>query len=65
MSGQFDVSRRGVEDLFVDSFQGGILLTEQECAERMRQMTQADVSWDRRYLAPISNREFIARMVRT
>ena len=64
MPGHFIVSHRGVEDLFVDPFHGGILLTEQECADRMRHMTQADLSWDRQYLAPIGNREFIARMVR-
>jgi len=64
MPGHFIVSHRVVEDLFVDPFHGGILLTEQECADLVRQATQADVPWDRRYLAPIGNREFIARMVR-
>ena len=64
MPGRFMVRHRDVEDLFVDPFHGGILLTEEECADRVRQVTQAEVAWDRRYLAPIGNREFIARMVR-
>lgn len=64
MPGHFMVRHRDVDDLFVDPFNGGILLTEAECAERVRQATWAEVAWDRRYLAPIGNREFIARMVR-
>ena len=64
MPGHFVVRHRDVEDLFVDPFHGGILLTEEECADRMRQVTQTEVVWNQRYLAPISNREFIARMVR-
>ena len=64
MPGHFMVRHRDVDDLFVDPFNGGILLTEAECAERVRQVTWAEVDWDRRYLAPIGNREFIARMVR-
>ncbi len=64
MPGHFMVRHRDVEDLIVDPFHGGILLTEQECADRVMQMTQAEVVWDRRYLDPIGNREFIARMVR-
>ena len=64
LPGHFMVRHRDVEDLFVDPFHGGILLTEEECADRMRQVTQAGVAWDRRYLAPIGNREYIARMVR-
>ena len=64
MPGHFMVRHRGVDDLFVDPFHGGILLTEQECADRVREVTQAEVAWHRGYLAPIGNREFIARMVR-
>ena len=64
MPGHFMVRHRDVDDLFIDPFRGGILLTEEECADRMRQVTQAEVGWDRSYLAPIGNREFIARMVR-
>ena len=64
MPGHFMVRHRDVDDLFVDPFHGGILLTEEECADRVRQVTQTEIVWDRRYLAPIGNREFIARMVR-
>ena len=64
MPGHFIVRHRDVEDLFVDPFHGGILLTPEECADRMKQVTQTEVVWNRRYLAPISNRGFIVRMVR-
>ena len=64
MPGHLVVGHRDVEDLFVDPFNGGILLTEQECAERVRQVTWGEVAWDRGYLAPIGNKDFIARMVR-
>ena len=64
MPGHFLVSHHGVDDLYIDPFHGGILLTQNECAERVRQVTQGGVAWDPRYLAPIGHREFIARMVR-
>jgi regulator of sirC expression with transglutaminase-like and TPR domain len=64
MPGHFMVRHLDVDDLFVDPFRGGILLTEQECADRVKQVTHGEVIWDRKYLSPIGNREFIARMVR-
>lgn len=64
MPGHFMVRHCDIDDLFVDPFHGGILLTEKECVERVMQVTQADVEWDSRYLAPIGNLEFISRMVR-
>lgn len=64
MPGHFVVRHRDLEDLLVDPFHGGILLTEKECAERVSQATQSEIVWDQRYLSPISNRDFITRMVR-
>ena len=35
-----------------------------ETTDRVKQVTHGEVIWDRKYLSPIGNREFIARMVR-
>ncbi len=64
MPGHFVVRHRDLEDLLVDPFHGGILLTEKECADRVNQATQNEIVWNQRYLSPISNRDFITRMVR-
>ena len=64
MPGHFIVRHRDEPDVFVDPFHGGILLSEDECAERVKQVTQGALPWDRSYLRPVRSREFIARMLR-
>ena len=64
MPGHFIVRHRDESDVFVDPFHGGILLSEDECAERVKQVTQGSLTWDRSYLQPVRSREFIARMLR-
>ncbi len=64
MPGHFIVRHRDESDVFVDPFHGGILLSEDECAERVKQATQGALTWDRSYLQPVRSREFIARMLR-
>ena len=64
MPGHLLVAHEDIEGLFIDPFHGGVLLSERECADRLRQVTQSHVPWDRKYLSPISNREFVARMLR-
>lgn len=64
MPGHFIVRHRDEFDVFVDPFHGGILLSEDECAERLKQVTQGSLAWDPEYLEPVSSREFIARMLR-
>ncbi|MEE9286316.1 MAG: transglutaminase-like domain-containing protein, partial [Dehalococcoidia bacterium] len=64
LPGHFLVRHRDIDDLVVDPFHNGILLSEAECAEQFRQATGEGSPWRRRYLAPIGNREYIARMVR-
>lgn len=64
MPGHFIVRHRDDADVFVDPFHGGILLSRQECAERLKQVTQGALQWDASYLEPVSNRNFIARMLR-
>ena len=64
MPGHFIVRHRDEPDVFVDPFHGGILLSVEECAERLKQVTQGAMAWDREYLEPVNSREFIARMLR-
>ncbi len=52
------------EDLMIDPFHRGILLSEQECAQRLQEVAGAPVAWDRSYLAPLGNRELIERLLR-
>lgn len=64
MPGHFLLRHQGEEDLYIDPFNKGILLSEEECAQRLQQVTQANEPWDPRFLAPVSNREFVARILR-
>ena len=64
MPGHFLLKHRDEEALFIDPFYKGILLSEEECAQRLQQVTQADIPWDSSYLAPVSNRDFVARLLR-
>jgi regulator of sirC expression with transglutaminase-like and TPR domain len=64
MPGHFLIRHWDAEDLFIDPFYGGILLSEEECAQRLWEITQNSLHWNPRYLSPVSNREFIARMLR-
>ncbi len=64
MPGHFMVRiSSGQEDLVIDPFHRGILLSEKECAQRLQEIAGAAVPWDRSYLAPISNRELIERVL--
>ena len=64
MPGHFLVRHGELSDLFVDPFYGGIILSAEECAQRLRQVTGADIRWSSAYLSPVSNLEYIGRMLR-
>jgi regulator of sirC expression with transglutaminase-like and TPR domain len=64
MPGHFLVKHRDIPDLFIDPFHNGILLSEEECVQRLKQATQGSLTWNPRYLEPIGSRDFIARMLR-
>ena len=64
MPGHFLVRHKGADDLIIDPFQYGILLSEEECADQLRQSLGESVPWNPRYLDPVGNRDYIARMVR-
>ena len=63
MPGHFLLRHRDETGLFVDPFNRGILLSEEECAQRLTEITQDRVEWDPDFLNPISNREYVARML--
>ncbi len=60
MPGHFLVGLQ-TEPLFVDCFQQGRLLSEQDCAHLLQ---DAGVAFDRRYFAPCSHGRILARMLR-
>ena len=64
MPAHFIVRHRDDPDVFVDPFHGGILLSEDECAQRLKQATQGALAWEAQFLEPVSCHAFIARMLR-
>ena len=64
MPGHLLIRHRDVTDWFIDPFHGGILLSQEECEQRLQQLSQGALTWDPSFLTPIGNREFIARMLR-
>ncbi len=64
MPGHFLVRHAQVDDMFIDPYQNGILLTTAECEAKFTQLTHKRLAWDERYLDPISSREFVARILR-
>ena len=64
MPGHFLVRHREIENLYIDAFSGGILLSEEECRDILGERTHGDLDWSRDLLKPVSNREIIARMIR-
>jgi regulator of sirC expression with transglutaminase-like and TPR domain len=64
MPGHFLIRHRDEAELILDPFEKGIVLSEEECIQRFRQVTPPRVPWNTSHLEPIENREFIARMLR-
>ena len=51
MPGHFLLRHRDETELFVDPFNRGILLSEEECAQRLTEITQSRMDWDPNYCA--------------
>jgi len=64
MPGRFLVRHAEVEDLFVDPFAGGILLSGDECRRMVEDFMPDGFAWNPALLAPVSNRQILARVVR-
>jgi len=65
LPGHFLVRHHEVNDYFVDPFYRGILLSVDECRDRMRRRVRGRLSWDMKYLDTIGKREFISRLLRS
>lgn len=63
MPGHFLVRHRDERSLYIDPFYKGVLLSEEDCAERLKKISTS-VRWDKSFLHPISSRAFLARMLR-
>ena len=64
MPGHFLIRHRDEAGLVIDPFEKGIVLSEEECIQKFRQVVPPRIPWDVKHLEPIDNREFIARMLR-
>jgi regulator of sirC expression with transglutaminase-like and TPR domain len=50
-------------EIFVDAYNRGEIMFAQDCQERLAQMFQQPVTLQPEYLAPVSNRQFLARIL--
>ena len=64
MPGHFLLRHQHEGDLFLDPFNRGILLSVDECAQRLNEVTRGGVVWDPAFLTPVGNRDFVARILR-
>ena len=64
MPGHFLVRHMEIDNLFVDPFNGGYLLSVDECKKLLEERMQGPIDWDQSLLSPVSNREIVARIIR-
>ena len=64
MPGHFLVRHAEIDNLFVDPFHGGYLLSADECREMLEARAEGPFKWDDSLLEPVSNRQILARIIR-
>ena len=64
MPGHLLIRHQEIEEWYIDPFNGGILISRDECAQRLMEISENRIRWNSSYIAPIGNREFVARMLR-
>ena len=64
MPGHFVIRHRDEPNFFVDSFNGGLLLSQDECGSLMREAAGDAVRLEAHHLDPVTPREILARMLR-
>lgn len=64
LPGHFIIRHRDESGFFVDAFNGGLLLNQEECGALMRQAAGDDVRLEGRHLEPVTPREILARILR-
>jgi len=55
--------KQGENIVYVDPFNKGILLTEEDCVQRIFEMYQGQVIFQKEFLEPVSNKQFLIRML--
>jgi regulator of sirC expression with transglutaminase-like and TPR domain len=63
MPGHFLVRHVEEESMYVDPYNRGVILSEAECIEQFKRINQG-MHWDPAFLAPVSDRSLLARMLR-
>ena len=64
MPGHFLVGHLGIDDHFIDPFHNGSIISKQEAIALFKRITANRRNWDKQFLDPVTNREFIIRMLR-
>ena len=64
MPGHFLINHRDEPNFFVDTFNGGLLLNQDECGALLRESAGDQVNLEAHHLNPITPREMLARLLR-
>ena len=64
MPGHFIIRHRDESNFFVDAYNGGLLLNQEECGALMREAAGDAVRLEGRHLDPVTPREILARILR-
>ena len=64
MPGHFLVGHLGISDHFIDPFHSGSIISRQEAIALFNRITANRQQWNESFLDPVTNREFIIRMLR-
>ena len=64
MPGHFVIRHRDEPNFFVDAFNGGLLLSQDECGALMREAAGDAVRLEAHHLNPVTPREILARILR-
>ena len=64
MPGHFLIRHRDESNFFVDAFNGGLLLSQDECGALLRQTAGDAVRLEAHHLNPVTPREMLARILR-
>lgn len=54
----------GLYSTFIDPFHGGRLLVAEDCFELAREVSQVEIEHDRKWLAPVTKRDLLLRVLR-
>lgn len=64
MPGHFLVGHLGINDHFIDPFHNGTIISKKEAVDLFKRITANKQDWSESFLEPVTNREFIIRMLR-